>query len=254
MTVRATSGGDSSRNLVLIPARLQSSRLPDKPLALIKGEPMIVHVWRRAVEAAIGPVVVACADAAIKQAIDAVGGRAVMTDPELASGTDRIHAALRACDPERRTERVINLQGDMPTVDPACLEAVLAPLDALGVDIGTLVNETDDPEERLDPNTVKAVVSMRGPEIGEALYFTRAPAPWGDGPVLHHIGVYAFTRAALERFAALPPSPLERREKLEQLRALENGMRIGVKLVKAVPFGVDTPADLEKARKILDHG
>jgi 3-deoxy-manno-octulosonate cytidylyltransferase (CMP-KDO synthetase) len=247
-------GGDSSRNLILIPARLPSTRLPDKPLALIGTAPMIVHVWRRAIEAALGPVVVACAEAAIKEVIEAAGGMAVLTDPALPSGTDRIHAALQALDPDHRVERVINLQGDMPTIDPSCLAAVLEPLDVLGVDIGTLANATDDPEERLDPNTVKAVISFKSPEIGEALYFTRAPAPWGEGPVFHHIGIYAFTRAAIDRFAALPPSPLEQREKLEQLRALENGMRIGVKLVQAVPFGVDTPHDLDKARKILGHG
>ena len=247
-------GGDSPRNLILIPARLPSTRLPDKPLALIGAEPMIVHVWRRAVEAAIGPVVVACAEAAIRDVIEAAGGQAVLTDPALPSGTDRIHAALQAIDPDRRVERIINLQGDMPTIDPACLADVLEPLDALGSDIGTLANATDDPEERADPNTVKAIISFRRDGIGEALYFTRAPAPWGEGPVYHHIGIYAFTRAAIDRFAALPPSPLEQREKLEQLRALENGMRIGVKLVQAVPFGVDTPHDLEKARKILGHG
>ena len=247
-------GGDSSRNLILIPARLPSTRLPDKPLALIGTEPMIVHVWRRAVEAAIGPVVVACAEAAIKEVIEAAGGEAVLTDPALPSGTDRIHAALQLIDPDHRVERIINLQGDMPTIDPACLADVLEPLAVLGSDIGTLANATDDSEERADPNTVKAIISFKGEGIGEALYFTRAPAPWGDGPVYHHIGIYAFTRDAIDRFAALPPSPLERREKLEQLRALENGMRIGVKLVEAVPFGVDTPHDLEKARKILGHG
>jgi len=247
-------GGNSSRNLVLIPARLPSTRLPNKPLALIGHEPMIVHVWRRAIEAAVGPVVVACAEPQIEDAILAVGGAAVLTDPALPSGTDRIHAALEAIDPDHRVERVINLQGDMPTIDPDCLRAVLEPLDRLGADIGTLANATDDPEERADPNTVKAVISFTTDDLGQALYFTRAPAPWGDGPVFHHIGIYAFTRSAIDRFAALPPSPLERREKLEQLRALENGMRIGVKLVKAVPFGVDTPADLDKARKILGHG
>ncbi len=254
MGSREKSGGNSSRNVIMIPARLPSTRLPNKPLAPIAGEPMIVHVWRRAVEAAVGPVVVACAEAAIKEVIEAVGGTAVLTDPALPSGTDRIYAALREIDPDGRVERVINLQGDMPTIDPGCLAAVLEPLDALGVDIGTLANATTDPEEREDPNTVKAVFSFKGDDIGEALYFTRAPAPWGEGPVYHHIGIYAFTRAAIDRFAALPPSPLEQREKLEQLRALENGMRIGVKLVKAVPFGVDTPHDLEKARKILGHG
>ncbi len=249
-----SSGGNSSRNLVLIPARLPSTRLPNKPLAPIAGEPMIVHVWRRAVEAAVGSVVVACAEPAIKEAIEAAGGAAVLTDPALPSGTDRIHAALEVLDPDRRIDRVINLQGDMPTIDPGCLRDVLEPLDRLGTDIATLANATDDPEERADPNTVKAVISFKTEDLGTALYFTRAPAPWGDGPVFHHIGIYAFTRAALDRFAALPPSPLEQREKLEQLRALENGMRIGVKLVKTVPFGVDTPVDLEKARKILGHG
>jgi 3-deoxy-manno-octulosonate cytidylyltransferase (CMP-KDO synthetase) len=252
--LRTKSGGNSPRNLILIPARLPSTRLPDKPMALIGSEPMIVHVWRRAVAAGIGPVVVACAEPVIRDAIEAVGGTAVLTDPALPSGTDRIHAALQVIDPDRRFERVVNLQGDMPTIDPTCLGAVLEPLDALGVDIGTLANATDDAEEREDPNTVKAVISFKGEGIGEALYFTRAPAPWGAGPVYHHIGIYAFTRAAIDRFAALPPSPLEEREKLEQLRGLENGMRIGVKLVEAVPFGVDTPADLEKARRILGHG
>jgi 3-deoxy-manno-octulosonate cytidylyltransferase (CMP-KDO synthetase) len=247
------SGGNSSRNLVLIPARLPSTRLPDKPLAMIGAAPMIVHVWRRAVEAAVGPVVVACAEEAIKEAIEAAGGRAVLTDPALPSGTDRIHAALQQIDPDRRVERVINLQGDMPTIDPACLREVLEPFAVLDIDIATLANATDDPEERADPNTVKAVISFKRADIGEALYFTRAPAPWGEGPVYHHIGIYAFGREVIDRFAALPPSPLEQREKLEQLRALESGMRIGVKLVKAVPFGVDTPADLAKARKILGH-
>ena len=248
------SGGDSSRNLVLIPARLPSTRLPDKPLAMIGASPMIVHVWRRAVEAEVGHVVVACAEAAIKEAIEAAGGTAVLTDPALPSGTDRIHAALQEVDPERRIERVINLQGDMPTIDPLCLRDVLTPFDTLDVDIATLANATDDPEERIKPNTVKAIISFKSEDIGEALYFTRAAAPWGEGPIFHHIGIYAFGRDVIDRFAALPPSPLEQREKLEQLRALENGMRIGVKVVRAVPFGVDTPADLEKARKILGHG
>lgn len=253
MSPAETVGVNSSRNVVLIPARLRSTRLPDKPLAMIRGEPMIVHVWRRAMEAGLGPVIVACAEPAIAAAIEAVGGRAVLTDPELPSGTDRIYAALQEVDPDRAFDRVINLQGDMPTLDPSCLHDVLAPFELSGIEIATLADATDDENDRTDPNTVKAIISFRGPGLGEALYFTRANAPWGEGPVYHHIGLYAFTRPALERFAALPPSPLERREKLEQLRALENGMRIGVKLVEAVPFGVDTPADLAKARKILGH-
>ncbi len=254
MSSAKTAADTLSRNVVLIPARLRSSRLPDKPLALIGSEPMIVHVWRRAVEAAIGPVIVACAEPEIAAAIGKAGGRAVLTDPALPSGTDRICAALREIDPKGEFERVINLQGDMPTLDPSCLHDVLAPFGLPGIEMATLADATEDEAEKTDPNTVKAIISFRSPGLGEALYFTRANAPWGEGPVYHHIGLYAFTRAALERFAALPPSPLERREKLEQLRALENGMRIGVKLVEAVPFGVDTPADLAKARKILGHG
>lgn len=240
---------------VLIPARLASTRLPGKPLAPIAGEPMIVHVWRRAIEAAVGPVWVACAEAEIAEAVRAAGGAAVLTEPALPSGTDRIFQALERIDPERRIARVVNLQGDMPTLDPAVLRLVLEPQDRLGCDIGTLANPTEDPHERDDPNVVKAIVSFPAgePRLGRALYFTRASAPSGPGPVLHHIGIYAFGRDQLARFCALPPSPLERRERLEQLRALEAGMTIGVRLVDAVPFGVDTPADLEKARRILER-
>lgn len=243
-----------SSTVVLVPARLASTRLPDKPLALIAGLPMIVHVWRRAVEAEVGPVWVACAEPVIAEAIERAGGKAVLTDPAHPSGTDRIHEALQKVDPGRRFDRVVNLQGDMPTLDPAVLRHVLEPLDRLGTDWGTLANPTEDEEERHDPNAVKAVVSFLpdDPTLGRALYFTRATAPSGPGPVWHHIGIYSFTRATLERFCTLPPSPLERRERLEQLRAMEAGMSIGVKLVDAVPFGVDTPADLAKARRILE--
>ena len=258
MASRSAPHGDdiSSRTIVLIPARLGSTRLPDKPLAMIAGAPMIVQVWRRAREAAVGPVVVACAEPAIAEAVQAAGGEAVLTDPALPSGTDRIFAALQAVDPERRFQRVVNLQGDLPTLDPIAVRQVLEPLEALGTDMATLANATEDEHELRDPNVVKAVVSFAAdrPELGRALYFTRATAPSGPGPVWHHIGIYAFTRDALERFAALQPSPLEQRERLEQLRALENGMSIGVRLVAAVPFGVDTPADLEKARRILESG
>ena len=251
----APHGDDiSSRTVVLIPARLGSTRLPDKPLAPIAGAPMIVQVWRRACEADVGPVVVACAEPAIADAVRAAGGEAVLTDPALPSGTDRIFAALQAVDPERRYSRVVNLQGDLPTLDPAAVRDVLEPLDRLGTDMATLANATEDEHDRIDPNVVKAVIAFdpANSRLGRALYFTRATAPAGPGPVWHHIGIYAFTRAALERFAALPPSPLEQRERLEQLRALEHGMSIGVRLVDAVPFGVDTPADLEKARRILE--
>jgi 3-deoxy-manno-octulosonate cytidylyltransferase (CMP-KDO synthetase) len=257
MAARSAADGDdiSSRTIVLIPARLGSTRLPDKPLAPIAGEPMIVHVWRRATTAAIGPVVVACAESAVAEAVRAAGGEAVLTDPALPSGTDRIFAAMQALDPERRFERVVNLQGDLPTLDPSALRHVLEPLLALGTDMATLASPTEDAHERQDPNVVKAVIAFepRQPKLGRALYFTRATAPSGPGPVWHHIGIYAFRREALDRFAALPPSPLELRERLEQLRALEHGMSIGVRMVDVVPFGVDTAADLDKARRILER-
>jgi 3-deoxy-manno-octulosonate cytidylyltransferase (CMP-KDO synthetase) len=244
-----------SRTVVLIPARLAATRLPDKPLLPIGGLPMIVHVWRRAVEADLGPVVVACAEQVIADAVRAAGGEAVLTDPALPSGTDRIHQALGRLDPERRYELVVNVQGDLPVLEPAALRRVVEPIRLLGTDMGTLASPTEDEEERANPNVVKAVASFTDddPTLGRALYFTRATAPTGPGPVWHHIGIYAYTRAALERFATLRPSPLERRERLEQLRALENGMTIGVRLVDTVPFGVDTPADLERARAILEQ-
>ena len=250
MIVKPVAGAPT---VVLIPARLGSTRLPDKPLAEIAGVPMIVHVWRRACEAGVGPVVVACAEPAIAAAVEAHGGEGVLTDPELPSGTDRIFQALRRIDPGRRFARVINLQGDLPTLDPAAIRSVLAPLDQLGTDMGTLAVATEDPLEKADPNVVKAIIAFdpARPRLGRALYFTRATAPSGDGPVYHHIGIYAFSREALDRFATLPPSPLERRERLEQLRALEAGLSIGVALVDTDPLGVDTPADLERARQEL---
>lgn len=235
--------------IVVIPARLASQRLPDKPLADIAGEPMIVRVWRRAVEADIGPVVVACGDAAIADCVLAAGGNAVMTRADHPSGSDRIHEAVEQMDPDQDHEVVINVQGDLPTIDPAVISAVLQPMDHPDVDIATLAAEITDPSEATDPNVVKAVVDLDlGARIGRALYFSRAAIPAGDGPLLHHIGLYAFRRAALAHFVTLPESPLEVRERLEQLRALAAGMRIDVALVDTVPDGVDTPADLEKAR------
>ena len=243
----------SEPTVVMIPARLRSTRLPDKPLAEIGGVPMIVHVWRRACEAAVGPVIVACAEAAIAEAVEAHGGTGVLTDPDLPSGTDRIFQALARVDPGRRFARVINLQGDLPTLEPAAIRTVLEPLDQLGTDLGTLAVATEDPHEKADPNVVKAIIAFdpARPRLGRALYFTRATAPSGDGPLYHHIGIYAFSREALERFATLPPSPLERRERLEQLRALEAGLSIGVALVDTNPLAVDTPDDLARARKEL---
>ena len=242
----------SPNTLVVIPARMASTRLPKKPLAEICGAPMIVQVWRRAMEAAIGPVLVAADGPEIVAAIVAAGGQAVATDPDLPSGSDRISAALRQFDPQRRFEVIVNLQGDLPTIDPASVRASLAPLQDEAVDIATLAARILREEERTDPNVVKAVGAKLGPTRMRALYFTRATAPWGEGELFHHIGLYAYRRAALERFVALPPSPLEKREKLEQLRALEAGMRIDVEIVDAVPLGVDTPHDLERARLILD--
>ncbi|MYG51401.1 MAG: 3-deoxy-manno-octulosonate cytidylyltransferase [Rhodospirillaceae bacterium] len=245
-------------SLVIIPARLAATRLPDKPLATIAGAPMIVHVWRRAVEADVGPVIVACADRAIADAVEAAGGEAVMTDPGLPSGSDRVHAAAAIRDPDGRYAAVVNLQGDLPAIDPALIRASLIPLRDPAVDIATLVVPTADPDERDNPNVVKAVMSLAdgptvGPKVGRALYFTRAAAPSGAGPVWHHIGIYAWRRPALDRFVGLPPSPLERREKLEQLRALEAGMRIDAAVVEGVPFGVDTPEDLARARALLEQ-
>jgi 3-deoxy-manno-octulosonate cytidylyltransferase (CMP-KDO synthetase) len=239
--------------IVLIPARLAAMRLPDKPLADINGVPMIVHVWRRAAAADLGPVFVAAAEKAIADAVEAAGGRAVLTDPGHPSGSDRIHEALGRIDPDGRHDAVVNVQGDLPTIAPETIRAAIPPLDDAAVDISTLVAEIVREEERTNPNVVKAVLSMRDPlrRIGRALYFTRATAPTGPGPLYHHIGLYAYRRDALSRFVGLPPAPLERRERLEQLRALEADMRIDAIVVDAVPLGVDTPEDLARARQML---
>ena len=240
-----------NRVLVLIPARMASTRLPGKPLLDIAGLPMIVHVLRRAELAGIGRVAVATDTADIAAAVRANGGEAVMTRPDHPSGSDRIHEAARLLDPDGRSEIVVNLQGDFPTISPDNIRDVLAPLDDPAVDIATLAAEIHTEEEALNPNVVKAVGSPIEGRRLRALYFTRATAPTGDGPRYHHIGLYAYRRPALERFVALPPSPLEKQEKLEQLRALEAGMRIDVTIVDTVPRGVDTPADLETARRML---
>ncbi len=241
-----------SRTLVIVPARMQAARLPGKPLAAIAGEPMIVHVWRRAVEADAGRVAVATDAVEIAQAVERAGGEAVMTRDDHQSGSDRIHEAVTILDPDGKAEFVVNLQGDLPTLEPHLVTACLAPLHSGPADIATLAAQITNPEERDNPNVVKVVGTPTGaPDQLRALYFTRATAPTGDGPLFHHIGIYAFRRAALERFVALPTGTLEQRERLEQLRALEAGMRIDVALVDTVPLGVDTPADLERARKIL---
>jgi 3-deoxy-manno-octulosonate cytidylyltransferase (CMP-KDO synthetase) len=238
-----------SSPIVIIPARMASTRLPNKPLALIHGEPMIAHVWRRAVEADVGPVLVAADDLRIIEAVEAVGGRAILTRPDHASGSDRIFEAVGAVDPDRRHSIIVNVQGDLPTIAANAVRAAIAPL--ADADIATLATPITRPEERDDPNIVKAIGTEIAPGRLRALYFTRATAPWGEGPILHHIGLYAYRREALARFVALPPSPLEKRERLEQLRALEAGMRIDIALVDTAPLGVDTPGDLERARHML---
>jgi len=237
--------------IILIPARLGSTRLPGKVLADIAGLPMIAHVLKRALESGLGPVAVACGEAEVAEAVEKNGGIAVLTDPALPSGSDRIHAALDLLDPHGRHDVVINLQGDLPGIDPSYLATVLRPL-AQGYDIGTLVAPVTTAEEALSPSVVKCVCAFaEGAEVAPALYFSRNAVPSGAGPLWHHIGIYAYRREALGRFVALPPSPLEQREKLEQLRGLEAGMRIGAARVPAAPFGVDTPADLEHARRLL---
>lgn len=237
--------------LILIPARLAAMRLPNKPLADINGQPMIVHVWRRAMEAGIGPVAVATDSAEIARAVEAVGGVAVMTRADHQSGSDRIKEAADALDPEGRHDVIVNLQGDFPTIDPAAVAISIEPLADPAVAIATLAAEIVDEDEKTAPSVVKLIGTMLSPGRMRALYFTRATAPTGEGPLYHHVGVYAYRRRALERFVSLPPSPLEQREKLEQLRALEDGMRIDVRLIGHVPRGVDTPADLERARAVL---
>jgi 3-deoxy-manno-octulosonate cytidylyltransferase (CMP-KDO synthetase) len=237
--------------LILIPARMASSRLPGKPLADICGRPMIVHVAERAGESGLGRVVVATDTEAVAEAVRAHGFEAVMTRADHESGSDRIFEALTSLDPRGTVDVVVNVQGDLPTIDPEVIRAALRPLDQEAVDIATLGVEISLEAEMTNPNVVKIVGSAVAERRLRALYFTRATAPWGDGPLYHHIGLYAYRRAALERFVALPPSPLERRERLEQLRALEAGMRIDAEIVDSVPLGVDTREDLDRAREIL---
>ncbi len=238
--------------IIVIPSRMASTRLPGKPLADIHGRAMILHVFDRAVEADIGPVAVACSEDEVAHAIRQAGGIAVMTDPSLPSGSDRVQAALAALDPQGRHDVVVNLQGDLPTIPAVMLRAVLTPLSDPTVDIATLVAPILTREEREASSVVKAVCAFDGGRaVAPALYFSRAPIPWGEGPLWHHIGIYAYRRPALARYVSLPASPLEKRESLEQLRALEAGMRIACARVEHAPFGVDTPSDLERARDEL---
>lgn len=243
--------------ILLIPARLGATRLPNKPLADIHGRPMIWHVWNRAVQSGLGRVAVATDSAAIAAVILAAGGEAVLTRPDHESGSDRIWEALQILDAEGRHAVIVNLQGDMPTLDPAIIAQVLAPMEDGSVDIATLAARITRSEEITDPAVVKPVIAFHAEAKGEAetqgraLYFSRATVPANDGPHYHHIGIYAYRRAALQRFVSLPPSPLEKRERLEQLRALEAGMHIEVRVVDTVPLGVDTQEHLERARQLL---
>ena len=237
--------------IILIPARMAATRLPGKPLADIAGLPMIIRVWTQALAAEIGPVVIAAGDEEIVEVVHKAGGRAILTDPAISSGSDRVHAALQEIDPDEKHKVVVNLQGDIPTIAPDSLRRVVDALSESGADIATLVAPAD-PLDRDNPNVVKPAIAWApGGNLGRALYFSRSPVPAGDGPYYHHIGLYAFRRAALERFVGLPQTELERRESLEQLRALEAGMRIDVALVDTVPVGVDTSADLTRAREWL---
>lgn len=237
-----------SSAIVIIPARLSATRLPRKPLADICGKPMIVRVLEQALNADVGPVAVATDNAGIAEAVRDHGGKAIMTRDDHESGSDRIHEAAEIADPEGKFDTILNVQGDVPLIEPAAIRAAFAPLSVPGVDIGTIMTELTDPEFRDDPTFVKAVTTPNAHGHHRALYFTRVTAPGGEGPLYHHIGIYAYRRAALERFVALPPSPLEKREKLEQLRALEAGMRIDVSIIDSAPMDVNTPDDLERAR------
>lgn len=242
---------DFEKAVVLIPARMASTRLPGKPLADIGGKPMIVQVALRAREAGAERIIVAVDDEQVFSAVQNAGFDVMMTRDDHQSGSDRIFEALQKADPHGNAEYVINVQGDLPTIEAETIRASLRPLENPAVDIATLTVEITDEDEKTNPNVVKVVGSPLSETRLRALYFTRTTAPYGDGPLYHHIGLYSYRRAALEKFVSLPPSPLEKRERLEQLRALEAGMRIDAEIVRSVPLGVDTPHDLEKARTIL---
>ncbi len=239
------------KTAIFIPARMAAERLPGKPLADIHGLPMILHVWQRAVHADAGPVYVAAGDREIVDVVEKAGGKAILTDPKLPSGTDRVYAALEKIDPKGEVEIVVNIQGDQPTLDPEIVKAVLTPFENPVVDIATPVVFQEDGEAKKNQNVVKAILAVGEDKIHRALYFTRAHAPFFGEAFYYHLGVYAYRRAALKKFVSLPPSALEKQEKLEQLRAMEAGLRIEAVEVNSIPVSVDTPADLEKARKML---
>ncbi len=243
---------DTSDTIIVIPARMASTRLPGKPMADLCGRPMIVRVWERARQAGLGPVLVAAAEPQIARLIEETGGQAIVTDPDLPSGSDRIAQALALRDPQRRYRFVVNLQGDLPLIAPEAITRCLEPFRLKGVDLTTLAAQIEDENELTDPNVVKAVMGepdSAGLAIAED--FERQLPASASPPYWHHVGLYAYRRSALERFVSLPVSAREAERKLEQMRALDNGMKIGVACVDTIPFGVDTPDDLERARKVL---
>jgi 3-deoxy-manno-octulosonate cytidylyltransferase (CMP-KDO synthetase) len=253
----AVTSAAPTNPIIIIPSRLAARRLPGKPLADIAGTPMIIHVWRRAVAAEAGPVVVACGDPEIAETVAAAGGRAVLTDPQLPTGSDRVHAAISRIDPGRSHDAVVNVQGDMPFIDPGAVRVAIAGLADPATDIATLAALIEDEAALSDTSVNKVVAGFADPGLATlALYFSKAAVPWGEGPHYEHIGLYAYRRAALDRFVGLPRGVLEQREHLEQLRALEAGMRISVSLIEAARLGVqvDTPADLERARQLVRRG
>lgn len=242
-----------TNTLILIPARMASTRLPDKPMAEINGLPMICQVIDRAREANIGEPVVATDSQIIIDAVEAHGAKAVMTRKDHESGSDRIWEAVEKIDPKGEADTIINLQGDLPAIDPNLIRQSVLPLEDETVDIATLAAEIKDEAEKTNPNVVKAIGTPISETRLRALYFSRATAPHGEGPLYHHIGLYAYKRNALQKFVSLASGVLEQREKLEQLRALENGMRIDIELVQTIPHGVDTAEDLEKAKQLLER-
>lgn len=238
----------SVQPIIIIPSRLASTRLERKPLALINGQPMVAQVLQRALEANVGPVMVACCGPEIADIVNQKGGTAILTDPELASGTDRVWAAVKDLPASSKPSIIINLQGDLPNIGTESLQAVLRPLENPAVDISTIASIIKNPEELTNPNVVKIALAKENETRGRALYFSRNPIPFGADTYYHHIGVYAFRYHVLEKFVSLPTSLLEKAERLEQLRAMEAGMRIDVELVDTIPHTVDTAVDLEAVR------
>lgn len=234
-----------SDTVVIIPARLASTRLPNKPLLDIVGKPMIIRIAEQAQRSQVGEVVIACGDQEIFDLVEKYNLKAIMTDPNLPSGSDRVYAAYKHLDLKHKY--IINLQGDLPTVSPELISKISSDLISSDADIATAAAKIKDEKEKADPNVVKAVIGFND----KALYFTRSACPWGEGEMFHHIGIYGYKKDALEKFIKFPPSPLEKRERLEQLRALENGLTINVSITDNIPLGVDTPEDLEVVRRLF---